>query len=1435
MANRDITVRVKAEIGAFKRDMAEAAAAAKKAADESKRSGKAAESGIGGLAQSAKTHEKAWNQVSTGLVAGGVAVTAALGLAGKEAISWESSWAGVMKTNEGTSKQTQQLEKDLRQMAKTLPSTHTEIAAVAEAAGQLGVGIDDVASFSKVMIDLGETTNLGAEEAATGLARFSNVMGTSFSDADRLGSAIVGLGNNFATTEAEIMDMAQRIAPVGRAMRMAEPDVLAMATAMSSVGIRAEAGGTAIGTVMKRIDADVRAGGDSLIGWADAAGVSATQFASAWRKRPAEAMQILSEGLGKTAEAGGDVVSILSDLGVKGERESSTMLSLASASDQLARALDVGATAWEENTALLAEAEIRYQTTEAKISMAWNKIKDAAITAGGAIAPVLGGIADSVGWLAEDFAKIPEPAQNALTAMAGIAGVGALAAGGLMKIVSWLPGTVAGLQALGVDTPKATRAVGIFGKTIGGITAVGAGLIIGKQAIEAINEAVRSGKPQVEEYFNLLTTGGGKDVIDAMKLDLGAGGASGFMFPRAYIDSVKDYYGAHSEGAAAAKQALDVGGHGGLVGWFNRNMSTGDVRRASEDWLQMAEAGKAVARAFEMGQNDLGIEALKSIQTELEFSNEDIARLINQVPELRGALTQIATDGGIKLDPNDELGLANIALGRIKVSAPEAGDALGNLGAGADGAAAGLDGIGDAAMTAAEKLEAVAERYDAFYQLLVATGMVVLGEREAFRALEESIDAADEALKKNGKTLDDSTEKGRANGRALDDLAVKTMKAMEAQRENGASTAEMAGTLAKGREEFIKYAEKMGMSTKEAKKLADQLNLIPGAVYVNFDSNTDDLAGKLQEIHELVQSTPDGSITISENSPAVVEALRALGYIVTELPDGKIKVSETGTDETGKKIDKTAGKKRTAKINAEAITGAAERALNNTARHRTSSITQTVTTNYKTTGTRAVEGVIYGQYAKKHGGRAPGYAAGGRVPHTGLGTDKVMGVNQDGIPHVRVDDREWIINRKSSDKHDALLNAINRDDPRIAELSSLVGFASGGRAGWARDQRDRARAALQAARRTGNDKRIQKAEKAFDDAQSRYERLRDLEFDVRRDVVRGNTTSSFVTGSGMSVVDDMFGQSKNTDLSQSQRSKLRSLAYSTERQLLKLEKQADSLKTKIEEATDARDRLLDAQERTASSLRGEWSIQSVMQWDTLKNGPLTAGDVLSQARTKAGQYQAFAKKINDLRKRGYSAAVIEDIISLGVNEGTLAADALLAGSDKEVSGINRAYKDMDQYTMQAGNNLTKAMEKGGIDAAEGLLRGLESQQKRVDSAFYNLGKQAENAFKRALGIKSPSTVFADAADDTIDGAVAGQERSKGKLFRAYAELGYGVVEAYQAAQSRNFAQAIDPGPALSTNARGTANIGPNVSVTVYHPVAEPTSRTIEKSSSYLQL
>ncbi len=368
--------------------------------------------------------------VATGAAAGLREITEAIWSCVEASTEFESAVTGVYKTVEGTPEQLAAISDGIKEMSTQLPATTTEISAVAEAAGQLGIAVDDVLSFTRVMLDLGESTNLTAEEAATALARFANITGTSAADYERLGSVIVALGNSFATTEAEITEMATRLASAGSLAGLTESEILALAAAMSSVGIEAEAGGTAMTQTLAAMEKAVSTGGDSLEQFAEVSGLSAAAFAEAWEGSPITAIQAFISGLDGLEEKGESAVLVLDEMGLSGVRQSNMLQSLALASDQMTGAVSLAGQAWRENTALAEEAGKRYETTESKMAMAANAANNLKVAIGDALNPALGELAetgtDAFTWAADFVEENPWLVQ-ALTGAAGA--VGLLAAG----------------------------------------------------------------------------------------------------------------------------------------------------------------------------------------------------------------------------------------------------------------------------------------------------------------------------------------------------------------------------------------------------------------------------------------------------------------------------------------------------------------------------------------------------------------------------------------------------------------------------------------------------------------------------------------------------------------------------------------------------------------------------------------------------------------------------------------------------------------------------------------------------------------------------------------------------------------------------------------------------------------------------------------------
>lgn len=406
-----------------------------------------------------------------------------------KSIEFESAMAGVFKTVDMSAEEELTLAENIKKLAEEIPVSTTELAGIAELAGQLGIANEDILNFTETMAKLGTSTNLSAEEAADGLAKFANIAGTSADDYERLGSTLVDLGNNFATTEADILDMATRLASTGSVVGLTEAEILAVATALSSVGTEAEAGGSAVSTLLKEIETSVslyhtasdtiaqtgynlrdlelmqsnnsksfkeladdigvtsgELGGyidtvKNLNKYAEISGQSAEGFIQAWGDDAVSALDLFISGLGDMEANGGNAIETLEEMEITEVRLSNAVLALAESDGILTDALNTSKRAWSENTALSDEAARRYETTESKVQLLENSVGNLLTAIGddyiNALEPAIEKTTDFVQWLSEGAEASPALA-SAIAAIAGaLAGLtGAAAIGSGVKLLA---------------------------------------------------------------------------------------------------------------------------------------------------------------------------------------------------------------------------------------------------------------------------------------------------------------------------------------------------------------------------------------------------------------------------------------------------------------------------------------------------------------------------------------------------------------------------------------------------------------------------------------------------------------------------------------------------------------------------------------------------------------------------------------------------------------------------------------------------------------------------------------------------------------------------------------------------------------------------------------------------------------------------------------
>lgn len=392
------------------------------------------------VGKSNKIMMKDIKDASKELVKAGAVMSAIPALAIKDAVSFESAFAGVVKTVDATTEEISEFRTELLEMSTRIPKTVENLAKIAEIGGQLNVGIKDMKKFTETVAMLTDSTDISLEEGTLQIAQFMNVMKEDMNNIDKVGSAITYLGNNSATTESKILSMASRVARSSKMIGMSSSDVLGISAAIASTGITAELGGSNFSKFAINIQSAVASGSGDLKTYAKLANTTMKEFQNLFKADPAKAMSKVISGIGTSS----DPYAVLDDLDINeiGLRE--TVLALAGSHEELAKYLDSSANAFSENSALAEEATKRYGTSESALAMMKNQIRYASIEIGTAMLPVVRDLAEAIGGLASKFNALSPEQKEMISKFI----LGGLVIGGLITVLGALGLAFAGIASV---------------------------------------------------------------------------------------------------------------------------------------------------------------------------------------------------------------------------------------------------------------------------------------------------------------------------------------------------------------------------------------------------------------------------------------------------------------------------------------------------------------------------------------------------------------------------------------------------------------------------------------------------------------------------------------------------------------------------------------------------------------------------------------------------------------------------------------------------------------------------------------------------------------------------------------------------------------------------------------------------------------------------
>lgn len=222
--------------------------------------------------------------------------------------------------------------------------------------------------------------------------------------------------------------------------------------------------------------------------------------------------------------------------------------------------------------------------------------------------------------------------------------------------------------------------------------------------------------------------------------------------------------------------------------------------------------------------------------------------------------------------------------------------------------------------------------------------------------------------------------------------------------------------------------------------------------------------------------------------------------------------------------------------------------------------------------------------------------------------------------------------------------------------------------------------------------------------------------------------------------------------------------------LVKLANKEVSLAAKMKTATKALGDQIKARDKLAADVK-KGVLDSANITSNATGGQVSAASILATLTAKMQQARQFAQQLAALRKKGVRSDLIAQIAQAGVEQGSGAAAALATASQSQISQINATQKQLVGAATQAGDTAGTAMYGAGIQAANGLIKGLKSQQKEIEKQMASIGTSMAKAIKKALGIHSPSKVFADEVGRWIPaGIMQGMTDGQGSLDRAMAEV-----------------------------------------------------------------
>lgn len=380
-----------------------------------------------------------------GALAAGAVIGAAMYKAANAAMEFESAMADVKKVVDfDTPEGLVNMREELLELSTQIPITAEGFAQIAAAAGQSGIAADEITVFAEAAAKMGTAFDISAEQAGQSMAEMRVAFKMSQEEVGGLVDQINYLGDSTPNSAAKILQIVQRIGPLGEIAGVSAEQIAAMGASITA--LEPEIVSTGLKNMMINLTKGSAATKGQIGAFAELG--MTTEAVALGMQEDSEAMinTVLNAIKGAKPEEQAALINT-----IFGAEALPVVAQLISNGEMLEKNLSAIGDASLYAGSAQKEFETRSATTANQIELLKNNLNVAAITVGDILLPAIGRVVEAVTPLVQQFAAWAKENPELITQMLMIAGaiIGViLAITGIGLAVSAFLSALTGLGAI---------------------------------------------------------------------------------------------------------------------------------------------------------------------------------------------------------------------------------------------------------------------------------------------------------------------------------------------------------------------------------------------------------------------------------------------------------------------------------------------------------------------------------------------------------------------------------------------------------------------------------------------------------------------------------------------------------------------------------------------------------------------------------------------------------------------------------------------------------------------------------------------------------------------------------------------------------------------------------------------------------------------------